>query len=98
LNVAQDGTAAARLDQLRQEIATTDQELVLRIARRLELAREIGQTKQTLGLPVLDPAREAEVVRRAVEMARAHGADAELVRGVFWRIIDAARAVQDRQG
>jgi chorismate mutase len=98
LNVAQDGTAAARLDQLRQEIATTDQELVLRIARRLELAREIGQTKQTLGLPVLDPAREAEVVRRAVELARAHGTDAELVRGVFWRIIDAARAVQDRQG
>lgn len=89
-------TAAARLDQLRQEIATTDRELVRVIARRLELARDIGRTKQALGLPVMDPAREAEVVRRAVELARTYGADAELIRGILWRIIDAARGVQDR--
>ena len=91
-----DSTAAARLEQLRHDIVSTDQELVRLIARRLELAREIGRTKEALGLPVMDPAREAEVVRRAVEQARAHGADAELVRGVLWRIIDAARGVQDR--
>ena len=94
--MAPDPPAAARLEQLRQEIASTDQELVRLIARRLELAREIGRTKQTLGLPIMDPAREAEVVRRAVEQARAHGADAELVRGILWRIIDVARGVQDR--
>jgi chorismate mutase len=88
--------AAARLEQLRQEIASTDQELVRAIAHRLRLAREIGQVKEALGLPVMDPAREAEVVRRAAELARANGADAELVRIVLWKIIDGARGVQDR--
>jgi chorismate mutase len=94
--VTPDSTAGARLEELRHEIATTDEQLVRLIAHRLELAREIGKTKLALGLPVMDPAREAEVVRRAVEQARARGADAELVRGILWRIIDAARAVQDR--
>jgi chorismate mutase len=94
----QDGevTGAARLEQLRAEIAATDAELVAVLARRLSLAREIGQVKESLGVPVMDPAREAEVVRRAGELARAHGTDAELVRSVIWRIIDAARGVQDR--
>lgn len=87
---------AARLEALRQDVASTDEELVRIIARRLQLAQEIGQVKEALGLPIMDPAREAEVVRRAGELARARGADPELVRGILWRIIDAARSVQDR--
>jgi chorismate mutase len=83
-----------RLDELRDEIARTDDDLVGLLARRLALAREIGEIKTRLGIPVLDPAREAEVVRRAAAGARAHGVDAELVRAVLWRIIDHAREVQ----
>src|SRR5690606_31054247 len=54
-----------RLKELRDEIARTDDELVRLLARRLSLAKEIGEIKTRLGIPVLDPAREAEVVRRA---------------------------------
>src|SRR5690606_1022337 len=77
-----------RLRQLRDEIAAVDDELVSLLARRLALAREIGEIKTSLGIPVLDPAREAEVVRRAAADARQHGVDPELVRAVLWRIID----------
>ncbi|MGH7504723.1 MAG: chorismate mutase [Longimicrobiales bacterium] len=83
-----------RLDQLRRDIAAADDALVLLLARRLALAAEIGDIKKRLELPVLDPAREAEVVRRAAAGARDHGVDPELVRAVLWRVIDHAREVQ----
>jgi chorismate mutase len=90
-----------RMHALRAEIASADDALVALIARRLRLAREIGDIKRRLDMPVLDPAREAEVVRRAAAGARDHDVDAELVRAVLWRIIDHAREIQqgiDRSG
>lgn len=88
-------TDAARLDQLRDEIASLDDELTALLSRRLAAVTEIGVIKQRLGLPVLDPAREAEVVRRAAHRARERGVDAELVRAVLWLVIDHARQLQD---
>lgn len=83
-----------RLRQLRGEIAEADDTLVRLLAHRLALAKEIGEIKTRLGVPVLDPAREAEVVRRAAADARDQGVDPELVRAVLWRIIDHARELQ----
>nr|PZN91387.1 MAG: hypothetical protein DIU52_04050 [bacterium] len=91
-------TDAERLEQLRRAIAALDAELVELLARRLELAAEIGLIKQRLGLPVLDPAREAEVVRRGATLARERGVDPELVRDLLWRIMAQARVLQDAQG
>jgi chorismate mutase/prephenate dehydrogenase len=87
---------AAHLEELRKEIAALDGQLIDILARRLATAAEIGEIKQRLGLPVMDPAREAEVVRRAAEAARDRGIDPELVRAVLWRVIDHARGVQGR--
>jgi chorismate mutase/prephenate dehydrogenase len=84
-----------RLAALREEIAALDDALIDILARRAALAAEIGEIKQRLGLPVMDPAREAEVVRRAAAAARNRGVDPELVRAVLWRVIDHARGVQD---
>lgn len=84
-----------QLERLRREISAVDEELVRLLGRRLELASEIGRLKAERGLPVLDPGREARVVRRAAELARRQGVDPELVRDVVWRIIAQARGVQD---
>ena len=84
-----------RLAALREEIAALDDALIGILARRAALAAEIGEIKQRLGLPIMDPAREAEVVRRAAAAARDRGVDPELVRAVLWRVIDHARGVQD---
>lgn len=89
-------TDAARLEQLRTDIATLDDDLIGLLARRLAVVAEIGGIKQRLGLPVLDPAREAEVVRRAAHRARERGVDPELVRAVLWRVIDHSRQLQDK--
>ncbi len=90
-----DMTDADHLEALRREIVAVDGDLVALLARRLALVEEVGRVKRRLGLPTLDPPREAEVVRRAAELAREHGVDPELARDVLWRIMASARDAQD---
>jgi len=87
-----------RLEELRDEILAADRELVELVAKRRELVLEIGRLKEAMGLPVLDPPREAAVVRRAASLAREKGVDEELLRDVIWRIMASARADQKGAG
>jgi chorismate mutase/prephenate dehydrogenase len=86
------------LENLRDRILELDEELVDLIAERKALVLEIGQVKADADLPVLDPAREASVVRRAAALAREKGVDEELVRDVIWRIMASAREEQGGSG
>jgi chorismate mutase/prephenate dehydrogenase len=94
----EEGREEERLEGLRQEILEVDQALVELVGRRRALVLEIGALKEELGMLVLDPAREAAVVRRAVALARERGVDEELLRDVIWRIIASAREEQERAG
>lgn len=87
--------AEARLAELRRRILEVDETLVKLVGERRALVLEVGHLKEGLGLPVMDPAREAEVVRRAASLAREAGVDEELVRDVIWRIIASARDAQE---
>jgi chorismate mutase-like protein len=89
--------ARARLDAIRGRIAELDDELIRLVGERRDLVLDVGRVKLALGLPVLDPPREASVVRRAAERARALGVDEELVRDVIWRIIASARQAQEKR-
>lgn len=84
-----------RLERLRTEIRSLDEELVAVVGRRRDLVLEIAEAKKALGMPVLDPSQEARVVRRAAELARSLGVDEELTRDVIWRIIASARDAQE---
>ena len=64
------------------------------IARRVDLARRVGAAKRQAGLPTLDPAREAAVVRRAGALAREANLDDEDVRYIFWHLIGLSRRMQ----
>ena len=87
-----------RLEELRDRIIAVDDEIIRLIGERRDLVLEIGRIKDSLGLPVLDPAREARVVRRVAERSRALGVDEELTRDVIWRIISSARQTQSEGG
>ena len=87
--------ATEELEALRRRIIEVDAELVRLVGERRELVLAVGAAKEGLGLPVMDPAREAAVVRRAARRAREEGIDEELVRDVIWRIIASAREAQE---
>ncbi len=84
--------------RLRTEIERVDRALVAQIAERVVLAGRIGAAKRSLGLPTLDPPREAFVVRRAGELAREAGLPDEDVRYLFWHLIGMSRRAQMEQG
>ena len=83
------------LEELRRRILEVDEALVDLVGERKGLVLAIGKVKGELGLPVLDPGREAAVVRRAAALARERRVDEELTRDVIWRIIAAAREEQE---
>ena len=85
---------SAEIDGLRSEIDAVDQGIVDAFARRVAIARRIGDLKEAAGQPVLDPSREATVVRRAAERARQAGLDEEAVREIFWRLVGLSRRTQ----
>jgi chorismate mutase len=84
-----------RLEELRDRIREVDRALVRLVGERRGLALDVGKVKAERGLPVMDPAQEAKVVRRAAELAREAGVDEELVRDIVWRIIASARNTQE---
>lgn len=87
------------LARLRGEIERLDNEIIGLIAERVRLAREVGEAKQVAGLATLDHAREAAVVRRAVEWARESGLSQEdEVRQIFWQLIGLCRRAQTNGG
>lgn len=86
--------AGERLRAIRERIEQVDREIIGLIGERVHLAREVGAVKRTLGMPTLDPAREAAVVRRAGELAREAGVGDEDVRYIFWHLIGLSRRAQ----
>ena len=82
------------VESLRLRIERTDDVILELLARRMRLARAVGRAKAADGLPVLDPAREARVIRRIAGRARELGMPAEEVRSLFWAIIALCRSEQ----
>ena len=93
-----DADPAAELARIREEIERIDRGIVELIAQRVALARRVGPLKEALGMPILDPPREAVIVRRAGELAREAGLDDEDVRYVFWHLVGLSRRVQLEEG
>jgi len=81
------------LERFRKEIDSIDGQLVSLLARRQELASEIGEIKRAMGIELVDPAREQEVLREILSRPNNH-LTPEAVRTIFTEIISAARSVQ----
>jgi chorismate mutase len=88
------GEALTELARCRDEIERIDRQIVDLLAARLTLGKKTGELKRAAGLPILDPTREAAVIRRAAAAAREIGVPAEPVREVFWQIVGMSRRVQ----
>jgi chorismate mutase len=81
------------IDDLRARIDVLDRQLVSLLSERASCALAIGRLKEVAGLPVYQPAREAEVLAHVQAENVGPLDNAAMVR-LFERIIDEARRLE----
>lgn len=94
LVIADMPSPAPDLRETRELIDDLDRELLLFLARRMELARRAGLAKLRMGLGVVDPVREAELLEKRRLWAMEAGIDVEGITEIFEAILRLSRQVQ----
>lgn len=84
------------IDELREALTATDQELIRVMARRQALVAEIGARKEAEGLPLRDFKREKAVLEGARDQAAARGLDPALAEEVLRTLIRGSLERQER--
>ena len=82
------------LDNLRKKIDETDSEIVRLIARRLELAEEIGYEKTREGRQVEDRDREQKILEKIKDLALAEKINPQDIESIYQQIFSAAKRIQ----
>lgn len=82
------------LTDLRREMDETDRALLALFARRMALSGAIARVKQEAHLPVLDPRREEEKLRRAAELVPPEFS--ENARDLYRLLMAQSRAYQEK--
>jgi chorismate mutase/prephenate dehydratase len=81
------------IEQLRQEIDTLDREIVARLNRRAELARQIGALKADQQTATFAPGREEQVLARA-RQSNEGPLPVAAIEAIYREIISACRALE----
>ena len=74
------------LDDLRRRRDAIDNDLLEILARRMDVAREIGQYKREHGMSVVQPERYKDLIRNRVGMSAQLGLDEEFVKRIIAEI------------
>ena len=86
----------ATLDELRAELAAIDRDLLATVARRQDVAQQIGRVKQAAGVPTRDFRQERDVLERARAAAESLGLSPVLGEELMLALIRASLAAQER--
>ena len=89
-------TGDMSLDELREEIAAIDRELVELMAQRTYVAESVAAVKDEQGLPTTDASQEEQVIQRARENADHFDLDPDIISEIFELLIDLNK--QEQQG
>lgn len=84
------------VDALREEIRRLDEEIVTAAAKRIRLARQVGEQKRRASQPVVDYAQERIVMDRARSTAEAAGLDPQIGENIVGALVRASVSAQDR--
>ncbi|MDR3203170.1 MAG: prephenate dehydratase [Deltaproteobacteria bacterium] len=85
----------AQLTPLRQKIDALDIQILSLIQQRAKTAIELGKIKKKIQMPIMDLAREKEVLAKLGQIVKAQdGLGPEAIISVFTEIIKACRAAQ----
>jgi len=78
---------------MRKAIDEVDHALLELVARRRSLVAEVFAKKRALGLPLVDAAREADLVEERRAFAEALGVPGELAERLFRALLDDSHAL-----
>jgi prephenate dehydrogenase len=92
------GARSPELKQARDHIDAIDQEIVRLLAQRMQLSARAAKAKAALGAPVLDAAREAELMAARRAWADAAKVDPDGMADVFRAIVTMSRRGQSKRG
>jgi chorismate mutase/prephenate dehydrogenase len=85
-----------KLEHLRVQLADLDRKLLSIVARRQELAAEIGHVKREAAMPVRDYAQEREVIRRTCAHATKLGLPTHLAEKLLLLLVESSLTVQEQ--
>ncbi|PIT87548.1 MAG: chorismate mutase [Candidatus Magasanikbacteria bacterium CG10_big_fil_rev_8_21_14_0_10_40_10] len=83
-----------KISKLRRRIDKLDWRLMRLLSFRLKLAQKIGEIKKAEQMPVLDEARERELMNARQAWAQKLGLDPERAREVFKLILEQSKKEQ----
>ncbi|UCH89316.1 MAG: chorismate mutase [Thermoplasmata archaeon] len=86
------------IKSMRAEIGAIDAKILQQVAKRLELARNIGEEKSKLGIPVIDGNVEREVLERNKKFCAELGLDPKLGEELTDILIKYSIKVQNARG
>jgi chorismate synthase len=87
----------SKIDALRKTIDLVDQNIVLLLAERQSLVRQIGALKKSRGKKILDRSREEKILRKQLPVAAQLGLDRRFTAHLFRAIFQLARTTQQRK-
>ncbi len=79
------------LSEIRQKIDSIDSQLLSLFVQRMDCARQVAEIKSEKGLPILNPAREEEILARRAAEAGALGDESRVL---FSTLMELSRALQ----
>lgn len=80
-------TYEEEIEELRETINRLNEEIVEKLAKRVEVAVRIGAVKRRHGRPIVDRSREEKVYEQIRRLARGRRLDPEGVERVFREIV-----------
>jgi prephenate dehydratase len=90
----QASTPTTQLEQVRSEIERIDAEIIKHLAKRDDLAKQIGQLKTAKGCDVIDLFREQKLFEFYQQLSEKHQLSGSFIKQLFQLIIDHSRQIQ----
>ena len=86
-----------KIRELRERVDTVDLELIRALSERARIVQELVAIKAEAGVPLFDPKREEEILRRAVEYNEGPIYDSSM-RDIFELILHRIRDLEIQRG
>ncbi len=86
-----------KLRELRERVDQVDRELIRALNERARVVQEIATLKAEAGIPIFDPKREEEILRRAVQLNEGPIYDSSM-RDIFELILHRIRDLEIQRG